>query len=398
MIDATIDGHKNNNNANQSQTHTPLPQRYNTVIMNLRAAALYFSCAVLLPSNVQAQSFFKGIVYNLDRFLEYITFGLIDIKDDDILEEIDSDLPGGLVFGGVCDRLKNLAIDFAIKQTGAEIPVEVEGIIDSIKCGCDVVRLGGESKFGCNFQEPVCQNISLGSVPIFRALQGTTAPTPSPSTIPTAAPTPGFVVPEGLGICATASVRADFNRRTALTPFEAATLETSACAELISATFYPNDIPLFPPGVTIPKICGKIKHADGLLNILNVTTTLESCDIFVVRPDKTVQACAKCEICGESGLGVSFDCSNVNFDNSGQTNITLPSFADTCLGSGSIPLGKLNDPSFVYRPFLSPMPWKIRIMKRKKKITECYLVVIYAYAVEQKIVIKNISFVSHCGY
>ena len=281
--------------------------------MNLRSALFIFSCATLFPQTVQAQVF-KNLVYNLDRFLEFFTFGLIDIKDNDALEEIDDDLPGGLIFGGVCDRLKNIAL----KQVAGEVPDELQDIVDNVKCGCDVLRFGGEMKFGCNFENPVCVNLTTEIIPFGNN-----------NTVP--------------GLCATANIRADYNGRSALTPFAKETLRTSACAEIINATF-------FEEGVTVPKLCARVDHNDGLLNL----ASLKSCELFVVRPDETVP-CNSCTICGDDGLGIKFDCSNINLDSSGKNNWIIPAL-ETCLSAGTVPLNKLDDESFVYRPFLSPMP------------------------------------------
>jgi hypothetical protein len=293
--------------------------------MNLRSVIFIFSCATFFPNTVKAQAF-SNLIYNLDRFLEFFTFGLIDIKDNDALEEIDDDLPGGPIFGGMCNRLKNIAL----RQVG-ELPDEVQSIVDNVKCGCDFIRLGGEMKFGCNFENPVCINITEDSIPdgIF----------PSNST--------GRRLQEPVvGLCATAQVRADYNGRSPLTPLGKETLKTSACAELINATF-------FEPGVSVPKLCARVEHNDGLTNLIS----LKTCELYVVRPDKTIQACNKCTICGEDGLGVQFDCSNINLDNSGKNDWTIPDvFDDQCLSAGTIPLSKVDDESFVYRPFLTPMP------------------------------------------
>jgi hypothetical protein len=297
--------------------------------MNLRSVIVFFSCAVLFPNTVQAQVF-SNLFYNLDRFIEFFTFGLIDIKNNDAPQDINDNLPGGLVFGGVCNRLKNIALN----QLAGQIPVELQTIADSVKCGCDVLRLGGEMKFGCNFENPVCLNITEDLLPF-----------DDDFTDDFSNSTGRRLQDSVVGLCATANIRADYNGRSLLTPFARETLTTSACAELINATF-------FKDGTSVPKLCAKVQHNDGLTNL----ASLKSCSLYVIRPDKSIEVCNKCEICGADGLGVKFDCSNINLDNSGKNNWTIPVVDSECLSAGTIPLSKINDESFVYRPFLTPMP------------------------------------------
>jgi hypothetical protein len=311
--------------------------------MNLRSAALFFSCAVLFPINVQAQLFsnlFSNFVYNLDRFVEFFTFGLIDIKDNDVLEEIDDELPGGLIFGGLCDRLKNIVINrFVEIPDDDELPIDLQSIIDSVKCGCDVLRFGGEMKFGCNFEKPVCQNFSDFGISFDDALFNDDSLNATDDTFNTT--DDGFS--QEIGFCATANIRADYNGRSFLTPFAKETLTTSACAQIISANFFGEEI------TDIPKLCAKVESNDGLTNLIS----LKSCQIFGVDDKGVVEECNKCEICGVDGLGVLFDCSNIKL---GGLNFTIPAFDKECLSAGAVPLSKLNDENFVYRPFLTPMP------------------------------------------
>lgn len=323
--------------------------------MNLRSATLFFACAVLLPINVQAQFFsnlFSNFVYNVDRFVEFFTFGLIDIKDNDVLEEIDEDLPGGLIFGGVCNRLKNIVINRFVEIPDDDgLPIDVQPIIDSVKCGCDIIRFGGEMKFGCNFQNPVCVNLSdifvlddafFDDDDSINATDGSTNATDDGGRRRRRR-LEDLSQDKDIGFCATANIRADYNGRSPLTPFGRETLTTSACAQIINATFNGEEV------TDIPKLCAKVEHNDGLTNLVS----LKTCQIFAVDSKGVVEECNKCEICGEEGLGVLFDCSNIEL---GGLNFTIPAFDTECLSAGAVPLSKMNDENFIYRPFLTPMP------------------------------------------
>jgi hypothetical protein len=258
----------------------------------------------------------------LDKIVGYFTFGLVDLQPDDQLQDINDDLPGGFT-GRICNQLKKTVTNYALTGTDNET-LQVKSLLNSVTCGCQLLGLGGEMKFGCNVAEPICiaANLDIPDLPANVTIEGSDNE-----------------------LCAEANVRAVYNGRSLFTPFAKETLKVEACGSILSAPFVPSD-------AVLPRLCVKAETNDGLLNLVS----LKSCEIFAIYSNKTIEKCNSCNVCGTDGLGVSFDCSNIIIDESGQLNFTIPSFADQCLSSGTIPLGKVGSSDFQYRPFLTPMP------------------------------------------
>jgi hypothetical protein len=292
---------------------------------------------------VQAKLF--GRLFNgLDKIVGFFTFGLIDlIPPKDAASDLDDDLPGG-IFNGICNRLKGIVTN----QIPDDVPSNITDVLDNIKCGCQLFGLGGEKKFGCNFEEPVCLSFDLpdnGEEPTTNSTDDLLA---GNITIPGVGD--DFISgifgggDDTFGFCAEANIRAEYNGRSLFTPFQKETLTTRACARLINAT-------IFPTGSPVPKLCATVESNDGLTNLLS----FKKCTLFVVRPDKKIEKCSQCDICGDNGQGVKFDCSNINLDNSKQKNWTFPAITQ-CLSAGGLSLESDTAKGFVYRPFLTPIP------------------------------------------
>jgi hypothetical protein len=118
-------------------------------------------------------------------------------------------------------------------------------------------------------------------------------------------------------------------------------LESLACLELTGAGL---------GGAKLSKLCIAAKHKEGAMGIAN----LETCRLYTVRSDGTKQECNSCKACPESQLSMTFDCSNVDLDESPDSELFLPNLGDQCFSTGAMSMKDIKSgETGAYTPFMT---------------------------------------------
>jgi hypothetical protein len=234
-----------------------------------------------------------------------------DNKDD--LED-----PGGLPRGLVNPICKGLT-NFAGGLLADQIPEEFQDELKSVRCGCKFNGLR-DLEIGCDLAEPVC--LPSGG----EGLDGATRDLQTGN--------------ETSEICGIPIYRGTWFRPYRISG-QKPHLESLACIELTGDAL---------GGAKLSTLCIAAKSKEGVTGIAN----LESCRLYAVRSDGTKQECNSCQACPDSQLSMTFDCSNVDLDESPDSELFLPDLGDQCFASGLMSMKDIKSgEKGAYEPFMT---------------------------------------------
>jgi hypothetical protein len=192
--------------------------------------------------------------------------------------------------------MNHCCLTFFVGNANCELTVfcEFNDVIDSIKCGCGTDGLS--MVVGCNILEPVCVDIDTET------------------------------------FCGTPTYRGKFRELIIGT----AKLESTACVAITGTG----------QAASMSKLC---------VTAVTSFTKLKTCEIFAVRKDKSIEACNSCTPC-DGGLSVTFDCTNLDLDESADDELFIPDLAGECVGSGLMTVSDVKKGiKGSYKPFMSPV-------------------------------------------
>jgi hypothetical protein len=267
---------------------------------------MYLRGALLILVAAQCATYAEGAPSGLLGWL----IGLFDGDNDDDLVD-----PGGLPRGLINPICKGLT-NFAGGILADQLPEEFQDELKTIQCGCEFNGLR-DLEIGCNLKEPVCLG-DLDGDDAVRNLQ------------------------TGQEVCGIPIYRGTWFRPYRITG-QRPHLESLACLELTGSAL---------GGAKLSKLCIAAKSKEGATGIAN----LESCRMYTVRSDGSKLECNSCKACPESQLSITFDCSNVDLDESPDTELFLPDLGDQCFASGVMSMKDIKSgEKGAYTPFMTPM-------------------------------------------